>query len=525
MKGLYPSVRSLKWPDSVSPLHLPGFETQARRLRYQTLGDECRKQEMKCLLLAHHDDDQAETVLMRLASGHKGFGLQGMRLSAEIPECWGLHGVHQSGIRERAVSILRREEEKDQASLRAQELRRIPARDDIFEYGGVRIFRPLLDFSKERLIKTCRARALVWEEDKTNVDTWRTPRNNVRQLLRSAKLPLALQKNSMLQLAKQTTLKIEKMNALVLLLVNICEILHLDVRCGGLVVRLPRRLGKAKQELELGDSKAWKMYMGKTCLTALLLLRNVVQIVTPQEEVSLQSLKHAAVSIFPELTDSDATTDRSLQPMAFTGGGVQFQRLHSPVPAPHSESNSAKSSRWQELDPLFVWKLTRQPFSKASPTVTVQPSASVGSKSAGNPPSWSSWQLWDGRYWIRLLNHSRRPLIVRSFQPSDLAYLRSIFTPQRYKEFHNYLLLAAPGKVRWTLLAVAELEDDALPIGQVLALPTLGRVGNLDMKDNNGTSKVQWQVRYKFIDLGYQKSNDGVGKLSRNRSLITSWKD
>lgn len=448
-----------------------------------------------------------------------------MRSSAEIPECWGVHGVHQSGRLERAASRLRREEEKDPASLLAQELRQMLARDDIFENGGVRIFRPLLGFSKERLIKTCRARALVWEEDKTNGDTWRTPRNNVRELLRSAKLPLALQKNSMLQLAKQATIKVEEMTALVLLLRGICEILVLDVRCGGLVVRLPRRLGKVKQELELGDSKAWMVYMGKTYLTALLLLRKFVRIVTAQEEVSLQSIKRAAVSIFPELTDTDTTADRSLQPMTFTGGGVQFQRLHFPVPAPHSELNSTNSGRWQNLDPVFVWKLTRQPFSKAPPILTVQSPVNKESTTAEDPPSWSSWQLWDGRYWIRLLNHSCRPLIVRSFQQSDLGYLRSILTSQRYKEFQKYLRLAAPGKVRWTLLAVAELGNDGLPIGRVLALPTLGRAGTFSLGDEKGTNKVEWQIRYKCVGLGYQKSKDGVGKISRNRSLITSWKD
>lgn len=498
---------------------LPGFETQARRLRYQALGDECCKQQIQYLLLAHHDDDQAETVLMRLASGHKGLGLHGMRSITDIPECWGVHGVHRSGTRDLAASGLRREEDKDPASPHAKGLQRILARDDIFEKGGVRILRPLLGFSKERLIQTCRAQDLAWEEDKTNNDAWRTPRNNIRELLHSAKLPQALQKTSMLHLAKQTSDNMHKVNTTIQRILSCCEILLLDVRSGRLIVRLPINQFLPRDDFERG--KGWAVYEGQHRFTATLLLKRLVEIVTPQEEVSLQSLKQAAVSIFPELVGAD----RRLQPTSFTGGGAQFQRLHSPLPAPRSDLGPAISGISEDLDSVFVWKLTRQPFSEAPLSLTIQPSANTQSKIADNPPSWSSWQLWDGRYWIRLLNRSCRPLVVRSFQLADLKYLRSTFTPQRYKEFHQFLLLAAPDKVRWTLLAVAELADDALPLGRVLALPTLGQAGIFDISDGNGTEKVEWQVRYKYVGLGYQLSDDSPGNISRNRSLITSWKD
>ena len=523
MEGLYPSVRSLTWPDSVSPLDLSGFETQARRLRYQALGDECRKQGIQCLLLAHHDDDQAETVLMRLASGHKGLGLQGMRSSTDIPECWGMHGVHRSGTRDLAALRLRREEEVEPPSPKAKHLRRILASHDIFEEGGVKILRPLLGFSKERLIETCRARALPWEEDKTNKETWRTTRNNVRELLRSAKLPQALQKTSMLQLAKQTSENFQKTKGTVEKLASCCEILLFDARCGGLIVRLPRRLMRLCRDL--GREEAGTVDTRKVLFTATLLLRDLVQIVTPVEEVSLQSLRNAAVSIFTELNNGDTTADRRLQPTTFTGGGVQFQRLHSPLPAPRSEFGSATSGPWQDLDPVFVWKLTRQPFSKAPLILTVQPSANTESSTADNPPFWSPWQLWDGRYWIRLFNRSCQPLIVRSFQVSDLKHLRSTLNPQRYEKFYKFLRLAAPDKVRWTLLAIAEPEDDTLTLGRVLALPTLGKAGIFDIGDGSGTSKVEWQVRYKYVGFEHQNSGEAFSKISRNPNLISSWKN
>ena len=508
----------MTWPDSVSPLDLPDFETQARRLRYQTLGDACRREQIDWLLLAHHNDDQAETVLMRLASGRKGLELKGMNVLAPIPECWGMHRVHLSGTWDTIIFRLSELEKKDPGGSRAQRLRRMLAGPDIFEGGGVSILRPLLSFSKDRLIETCRARALPWEEDKTNEDTWRTPRNSVRALLRSDKLPQALLKDSMLQLSKRCHDVSNQKYALVQGILRRCELLLFDVRCGGLVIRLPSRLGK--QRKSTGD-----FHQRKVRLTALLLLRFLVSTITPQEEVSLKSLEQAVVSIFPCLEHRGNLCRETLQPTTFTTSGVQFQRLDCPSAAPRSELDPAFHGQWEDLDPFFVWKLTRQPCSKSPPSLIVQPSATSDFSVAGNSSSWSSWQLWDGRYWIRLLNRSRLALIVRSFQASDLQHLRSTLSRQRYKEFHQFLHLNVPGKVRWTLLAVAEIENESVPMGRLVALPTLGRAGTFDTRDTSDTNHVEWEIRYKRVKLGYWVSDDGQSRIYRNRDLITSWED
>ena len=60
-------------------LHLPGMETRARDCRLAFFAAEMQRLHGDALLLAHHQDDQAETVLMHLLRGAGANGLAGMR--------------------------------------------------------------------------------------------------------------------------------------------------------------------------------------------------------------------------------------------------------------------------------------------------------------------------------------------------------------------------------------------------------------------------------------------------------------
>lgn len=55
-----------------------GLEESARRARYAALGELCREHGVPLLLTAHHEDDQAETVLLQLMRGAGLPGLAGM---------------------------------------------------------------------------------------------------------------------------------------------------------------------------------------------------------------------------------------------------------------------------------------------------------------------------------------------------------------------------------------------------------------------------------------------------------------
>lgn len=62
-----------------------GLQEKARQARYGLLGDYCRAHDITALLTAHHADDQAETVLMRVKRGSGWRGAAGMRDQTYAP--------------------------------------------------------------------------------------------------------------------------------------------------------------------------------------------------------------------------------------------------------------------------------------------------------------------------------------------------------------------------------------------------------------------------------------------------------
>jgi tRNA(Ile)-lysidine synthase len=108
----------LKWQGEKPAANI---QAAAREARYDLMLAWCKKNKVADLLLGHHQDDQAETVLMRLIRGSGVDGLAAM-----------------SGIR---------------------------------DIEGVRLLRPLLTVPSARLRATCRARKLDWIEDPSNQNT------------------------------------------------------------------------------------------------------------------------------------------------------------------------------------------------------------------------------------------------------------------------------------------------------------------------------------------------------------------
>lgn len=94
------------------------IQEKAREARYRLLRTYCQHHGLNTLLLAHHLDDQEETLVLRFLRHSRLSGLAGM-----------------------------------------------PA---LFQWPGVRVIRPLLPFRKEQLLAYLREKSLPWIEDPSN---------------------------------------------------------------------------------------------------------------------------------------------------------------------------------------------------------------------------------------------------------------------------------------------------------------------------------------------------------------------
>jgi tRNA(Ile)-lysidine synthase len=81
--------RALGCPHSILAVTVPaageGLQAEARRARYEALGRWMGAAGVATLLTAHHQDDQAETLVMRLLRGSGVAGLAGVRASLPFP--------------------------------------------------------------------------------------------------------------------------------------------------------------------------------------------------------------------------------------------------------------------------------------------------------------------------------------------------------------------------------------------------------------------------------------------------------
>lgn len=118
-----------------------GVEQAARHARYAALGALAREHGVRLLLTAHHQDDQAETVLLQLLRGAGVAGISGMQ------------NVNKAGA--------------------------------LLANGDLWMGRPLLELTRLQLEQWALQHELTWVEDESNADT-RYTRNKLRHAVMPA---------------------------------------------------------------------------------------------------------------------------------------------------------------------------------------------------------------------------------------------------------------------------------------------------------------------------------------------------
>ncbi|XXG97595.1 hypothetical protein Hte_003901 [Hypoxylon texense] len=524
---LTPELLTLNWSgvlgDCSHPKELPNFESVARRLRYRKLGYMCAFRKMASLLTAHHEDDQYETVLMRLLQGHGSRGLRGMRKARDIPECEGMFGADRSGFvddqREKTPyykttptykerrklhrelrSRIRSEAELDNSdtelpdvdveefyqSTRASALFETPSLD--IEDGGVTVYRPLLEFSKDRLIATCLENKVPWWEDATNKDPTLTMRNAVRHLYKGHTLPKALQKPAILALSKRCELRAQAQEAEANRLLSRTIIRYFGSVAGSIAVQfpeLPLRLSKRDSSSPLRRQARLRRWRA----IAAILLRRLLLLVSPEPQpLVLATLENHVARLFPSLASPDESAVLfSGPPKAFNLSGVHL--------APYAVGGAPDSVRWRLLRAPYPSTLpvpcVRAPH--AEPRSRWRRTRSAGETKNNNnsddddddrarrdffPYRWSPrmpWALWDGRYWVHVEHRLPYPVAVRPFlaeHNTGPSRVRLVPSRRDRGRLSRTLNLVARGKHRYVLPAIYV----EAPPGDLL-LPSRGGAG------------------------------------------------
>ena len=482
-------------PD-VDPRQLPNLETMARRLRYRTIGRWAAHWSLASIFMAHHEDDQYETLFMRLMRGNGGRRLRGIPAAGGIPECEGIYGAYESGWhhdQERAIPFIKYKFPKKTrsdllgalegsgsrgltidgqqpndvlvnpwvdhlADTGAQDysylggnqhspdpasgLAQLPVED-----GGCRVYRPLLGFSKDRLIATCLANNIPWFEDHTNSDPTLTQRNAVRHMVHSFQLPAALQKPAVLALSARSAVRARAQDAEADRLLSRTRIREFQSRVGSLIVQFPELVVSG-----FGARPTPERIRGRIAqkrIIAGLVLQKICALIGPElNPPPFANLQTAISRLFPSLVDGKQTT--TPQPLkAFSVASLLFTPIHL-MPR--------RSRASVDVNP-HTWYVSRAPYTSHTPLPQCRsPHWAIPNMESGSVQySWLScarWRLYDGRYWFRLAHRLPHRVVIMPYLPQHAGHFRDSLSQDDQTRLEMLLQQLAPEKVRLTLPAV-----------------------------------------------------------------------
>ena len=469
MKGILPHVLNVRWDKHQSPETLSRFETEARSKRLALILGACQIEGISDLFAGHHQDDQAETLIMRMATNHSvaSLGLAGTRIRSTWP-------------RIPLISKETKEDEADRMSI-PDALDRKERPHNVNDGDGqlaiaphVYLNHPLLCFSKESLVKTCNEHGVNYVIDQSNFSPSLTMRNSCRYLIANYQLPRALQGDSLRRLATHTVNFEAKMTTLSDALLYHTTLQSFDLRLGAITARLPD-----------SDQSVWRSVDYRVLA---IYLRRIISLISPGDTITTSRCLRIAQILHPR------------------GQGERNEFRE------HETFSTLKDSKIvcfkNPDDQGWQISLSRQPPRRHQVENYTQKFAFPHSH-----PGWSSWELFDQRFFIRIRQHSSRPgsqLGLRFLSPKHLSAFRAELCdyastdPERHSKgqiagltSQDFVSLSRDSLYTIPVIYDMSQGEDSLP----LAIPTLGVCGNpWAVKAGYQTARVDFQVLYKSID-------------------------
>ncbi|KAJ4519254.1 hypothetical protein ABEF95_015143 [Exophiala dermatitidis] len=481
-------VLDIDWGNGVDPATLPDFEMQARQARYRLVATAALQRNIRDLFLGHHQDDQVETILMRLIRNPSTsfLGLQGMAEESAIPCCEDIRGAHEVEQYEPLPDWLFH---IDGTVSNVSESKRginFAKQVTVSRKGGLRMHRPLLQFPKSRLIQTCKDNGVIYQKDKTNDDPTLTLRNAVRDLRKDRHgsnneqhLPRALQAHSILQLCEHARKSTSSLMARGTEVLRMIKVDIFDLRCGSMTMTVPKNFVAAcETDLAAGANALARLtsaisYQSRDDVPTLVPKERVLEFLEACRSPRSRSLTIQKVLL--EKPDNDTVNSEDNQ--------VRWKLSRPPMRS--SEVKSAEQRFRPKVDG----------FSGEETTGTSQ----MDLDTVGGV--WSDWILWDHRYWMRVRvpdTASVPEVHVRPYRQSDAPYVFSALNKEDSIMLRKILAEAGPGKLRYTLPVLTYQN-------RLLLFPTLNvLVPDLSTRDP-GTVSIQcplldWEICYKVLD-------------------------
>jgi len=437
--GIDSDILRLRWaPKELPSLLKNGFEEAARWRRYQVIARAALTDRIYDLFTGHHRDDRMETSLMRLIRNDTPniLSLEGMSMLSPIP-CCGM--IFNARPRSAPTALPQRISHVD-----ADELSKDLLIEETSPWTGVNLIRPLLMATKKEILSTCSKFGIPYVEDNTNFDPAFTSRNAVRYLRTHYKLPRALQEQSLDSLQRRGHLLANDCEEQAQYLWNYVVKFHLHSRTGLLKVTVR----KIHQSLTPREQRGFSYAMAR--------LFELASAGSPEDWPSLldkQSTKRL-IAYFQNAEGSSSDARGRTVPITFQKAILRL-----------------KVSRGDAANNTLSFTISRSPMRSAESIINTTTLERGPSLSSSNGKQYSFWNLWDHRFWIRVVSEEENVIenvVLRPYLSEDVSAVRAMLECSKDgDQLMQQLAESAPGDIRFTIPVLVYQ-------GNIVAFPTLG---------------------------------------------------